>query len=353
MTDGQSLLLLFVALYFIECLRWLPPQSLLLTGSGGRWSGWRPFQPIELRGRCPVLLGLLPPHQAHLITLSWQLIPAEAGVELHLDDRRPLLLPWDQVQPVADGRTLQLSPQVQVRWPHEKQAAHACLQVRQWLAMTHQEREADFLEHARHTLEAAPLTALAAELTTRTRWLRHLGSLIFIWTFGVLAILYRWLGDGMEVLWAAAGLLTLQLSQAVLFFRQARALPHRFWKALMVALLPQHAMRAADLLCDVPSSVPAHPLAAKSLIGDEAWKKMACQMWKTARFQPSATTRLQCLVLEAHLEKEGLPVSEIEAPPPQQPGSLLYCPSCQSQFKDGTHVCQDCGDVPLRPFGTA
>ncbi|MEN3942390.1 hypothetical protein WJU23_13915 [Prosthecobacter sp. SYSU 5D2] len=352
MTDGQSLLLLFVALYFIECLRWLPPRSLLLTGSGERWSGRRPFQPVKLAGRCPVLLGLLPPQQAHLITLSWQLIPAEAGLEMHLDDRRPLLLPWEQVKPVADGRTLHLSPQMQVRWPLETQAAHACQQVRQWLAMTHQEREADFLEHARRTLEAAPLTAQAADLTSRTHWLRHLGSFIFIWTFGVLVVLYRWLGDGQEVLWAAAALLALQLSQAVLFFRQARTLPHRFWKALMVALLPQHAMRATDLLCDVPSPVPAHPLAGRPLIGDEAWKKIACQMWKKARFQPSATTRLQCLVLETWLEKEGLPISEIEAPPQQQTGSALYCPSCQSQFKDGTQTCLDCGGIPLRPFAS-
>lgn len=350
MTDGQSLLLLFVVLYLLEGLRWLPPSSQLLTGSGRRWQARAPFQPVMLAGRCPVLLSVLPPLQAHLPTLPWQLIPAAEGLEVHLDARRPLLLPWTSLQPAAEGRTLFLTAGIKIPYFHEEHAQYAQQQVIKWISQPQEIREADFLQHAAQSLLTAPLTARAEALTAQTRSLRHLGSFILVWTFLVIVSLYRWLGEGVAVLGAAGGLLLLQITQAVLLYRRAQGVPFRFWKALATALLPQHAMRAADHLCDVSLSAPAHPLATRELVGEEAWKQMAFRVWKKACYQPSATADLQCRVLEAYLKKAGLPVSEIDAAPPQQTGSATYCPSCQSQFQPGPSVCQDCGGIQLRPF---
>ncbi|MES2505372.1 MAG: hypothetical protein V4599_01630 [Verrucomicrobiota bacterium] len=350
MTDGQSLLLLFVALYLLECLRWLPPRSLLLLGHGSSWQARRPFQPVELAGGSPALLAFLPPLQAHVTTLPWLLVPAADGLEVRADRLRPLLLPWERLSPRTEGRTLHLAPGHRVRCLSEEQARQAQQQVQQWIPLAQEAREADFLRHAEATLKSDPLTGHAEALTGRTRLLRGLGSLIFLWTFGVLVALYRWLGDDVEMLWAAGVLFVLQFTQAVVFFRRARGLPYRFWKTLAIALLPQHAMRAADHFCQVAMPLPSHPLAARSLLGNEAWKKLAAQMWKQTRYQPAATADLQSRALESFLDQQGLAVADLEPAPAQQTGSALYCPGCQAQFQAGASRCQDCGGIELRAF---
>ena len=350
MTDGQSLLLVFVALYIFECLRWLPAQSYLLLGSGTRWHSHRPFQPIELGGRCPALLSLLPPLQSHLVTLPWQFIPAEAGLELHLDARPPQLLPWAAVQTRVEGRNLYLSPELRVSCLHESHARQIKELIQAWLPMPQAERETDFLRYAKKTLDGHALTAQAKALSAQTGRLRHLGSLIFLWTFVILASLYRWLGESTLILWVAAGMFGLQLVQTWFFYRRAKGVTFRFWKALVVAIMPQHAMRAADLLADKPTETPAHPLAARALIGDEVWRKQALQFWKTARYQPNLTADLQSRALEAFLKKQGLPTSELDAPPTREEGTSVYCPKCHAQFQAGATQCQDCGGVPLKAF---
>ncbi len=354
MTDGQSLLLLFVALYFIECLRWLPGSCRLLIGSGGYWILRKPFQPVELAGGSPGLLGVLPPLQCHIRTQPWQLIPAAAGLELQAEDRLPQLVSWAEVRPVVDGRMLHIGPRHKIRCLSDGHARLARQQVESWLTLSQEAQEQDFLRSAEASLQAAPVKAQAAQTSEKTKRLRHLGAVIFVWAFMVIVALYRWLGDDVEVLWAGAGLLVLQAVQAVLFYRAAQGLPHRFWKALAVALLPQHAMRAADLLSDAPeqnlAALPPHPLAARALLGDAAWKKLACQFWKQVRYQPSATTDLKCRALEAFFEQEKLPLAELETAPVQQPGSAMFCPSCHAQFQAGAKVCQDCRGVELKPF---
>lgn len=350
MTDGQSLLLLFAALYFIECLRWLPPRSYLLIGSGVSWAGRSAFQAVELRGGCPGLLGLLPPLQTHLVTLPWQWIPAEAGLELHVDARPPIVVPWQDIRPFIDGYVLHLGRTFRVRCLSDRHAGEALAQVERWLPLTQAEREADFLRHAAQTLKTDPLLAAAQTVSPRTRPLRFLGSIVFLWTFLVMAALYRWLGDGFVILGAAAGLFLFQFIQAVLFYRSATGLPYRFWKSLAAAVLPQHAMRAADPLADTTKHSPFHPLAARKLLGEEAWRKLALSFWKQARYQPSATAALQIQALASFFETQDIVAADLETAPERQGDSVTYCPRCQVQFQAGATVCKDCGGVELRPF---
>lgn len=353
MTDGQSLLLLFAALYFLECLRWLPPRSRLLLGSGTRWHSRPPFQPMELAGASPVLLAFLPPLQIHLATCPWLVVPAANGLEIQADTKRPpLLLPWDKVAPRPEGRTLHLGGGLRLRCLGEEHARHLQTLIQGWVPLPQAEREAAFLRHATATLESAPLAEQSAALSRQTRILRLLGSLLFIWTFGVVAGVYRWLGEGVAVLAAAAVLLLLQFTQAVLFHRAARGIPHRFWKALVMALLPQHAMRAADPLCDAQAArtAPSHPLAARALLGDTAWRRLAADLWKKTCYQAGATAPLQRQALETFFQSQDLKPEDLEPAPERQPGSAFYCPGCHAQFQAGATHCRDCGGVALRAF---
>lgn len=352
MTDGQSLLLLFVVLYLIESLRWLPGRSWMLTGSGRRWQARQPFQPVEIAGGSPALLSVLPPLQTHLLTLPWLFVPSESGLEVFADDRRPpLLLPWTSLTPATEGRHLRLTTTCRVRCLSDRHAREAGAQIQRWLTLVPEAREQDFLDHARQTLAAQPLQDRASALQSQTRLLRHLGSLIFVWTFAVMAALYRWLGDSLEILIAASFLLLLQAVQAVLFYRRARGIPHRIWKSLATALLPQHAMRAADHLADVQTDHPSHPLAARPLLGDTTWRALALRFWKRIRYAPSVTSALQMQALETFFKSEGLAIEDLETPPVQQSGTEAYCPNCHAQFQAGATTCNDCGGIALKAFG--
>lgn len=351
MTDGQYLLLLFVALYLFESLRWLPPRSRLIVGSGLRWQIRQPFDATEIRGYSPVLESILPPLQTHLFTLPWLYAPAAGGLEIQPDQKRPpLLIPWATLKLHVDEQCLDLAPGQRLRFLSNTQAQHAKKQIQQWTTQTQAEREADFLQHAAATLAPAPLAAHAAELTQQTRSLRVLGSIIFLWTFGVLVGLYRWQGDSVLMLVGVGGLFLLQWCQAVLFFRKAKGLPYRFWKALAMALLPQHAMRAADHFSKPTDTETPHPLASYGLLAEDAWKKQALSFWRNTHYRKTATADLQSQALTTFFTQQGVALADLETIPTKLADSASYCPNCQTQFQAGTPHCKDCGGIPLRAF---
>lgn len=351
MTDGQSLFLLFVALYLLESLRWLPPRSYLLLGSGEHWQAKQTFQAAEIRGTSPALLSLLPPLQTHIVSLPWQYAPAAAGLEIQPDLKRPsLLIPWSNVKPRAEDQSLHLAPGQRLRFLSPTHAKHAQQQIQQWIPQSQEERDADFLRYASATLAPAPLAEQVAALSQKTRSLRFIGSLIFLWTFAVLSGLYRWQGDSIAVMIVVAALFVFQWTQAVLFYRQTKGLPYRFWKALAVALMPQHAMRAADHLSKPPGTETPHPLASRGLLSDEAWKKLATSFWRSTRYSTAATADLQSRALTVFLTEQGLSPADLEIVPTRQADSASYCPNCQTQFQAGTQHCKDCGGIPLRAF---
>ncbi len=150
----------------------------------------------------------------------------------------------------------------------------------------------------------------------------------------------------------AGVLFVLMFVQAVLFFRRARGLSHRFWKALPMAWLPQHSIRAADLLCDaaLAKTAPQHPLAYRALLGDGAWKKLAGEYWRAVKHQAGPAAALQKQALESYFEGQGIALDDLELKPERQAGSAAYCPVCQAQFQAEAKHCRDCGGVELKAF---
>jgi len=354
MTDGQWLFTIFAALYLIECARWVPGAVWMIAGAGRSWRVRRPLQHLEVAGRKLLLLPVLPPLRVHLLTLPWQFVPSTPGLEhLPQDGGAPFLIPWPELAPKAEGGLLHLSAGHHLRLPDEGTATAWAQRLQGWSGLGAEAREKDFLKHARQSLDAAAIAAQAAALCARTRTLRLLGGVIFLWCFGVITAVYRWLGDGYEVLIAAGLLLLLLWVQAVVFWRATRKLDapvkHRFWKTLAIACLPQHAMRAADLLCH-GQPITAHPLAAKGLLDDTAWLRLARHFWKTIRHSQAASAALQTRALESFFKSHSIALEQLDETPEKQPGSAAWCPRCMAQFVDAQSVCKDCGGVQLKPF---
>lgn len=352
MTDGQYLLLLFATLYLIECLRWRPAASRVLHGSRRRWASRRPLRPVEVARRHPALLGVLPPLQVHTAAMPWLAIPAGEELELYTESKSPVRIPWGKVTVVVHEAELVFSSSCKIRCLSETHARQWEQQIQAWKTMSPGEREAAFLKLATASLSEGESTAALEKLEADTRALRWLGGLLFVFTFGVLSVIYRWVGEGLEVLIAAGVLFVLMFVQAVLFFRRARGLPHRFLKALPMALLPQHSIRAADLLCDaaLAKTAPHHPLAYRVLLGDGAWKKLAGEYWRAVKHQAGPAAALQKQALESYFKGQGIALEDLELKPERQAGSAAYCPVCQAQFQAEAKHCRDCGGVELKAF---
>jgi hypothetical protein len=365
MTDGQQLFLLFTFLYLVESLRLVPPGTWLLNRSrSGKVRLSQAFQGLDLGGRRLALLPLLPPVPCWGWLSPWQLVPSEAGLEV-LAPTGPVeaLLPWDKLRPVAEATTLRLGDGVTLRCPHALLAQAWADRVKRWAAMeTTTARERDFMRLADDSLSTPALQAALDTQAKATAWLRVGSAGILVLCFGLLPWIYRWFGESLEVMIAAATLLVMMSVQAVIFLRASgkrprtakpahaeTRIPYRFWKALAMALLPQFAIRAADHFHDA-HPLQAHPLAALPLLTEQDRIPLARSFWRELQRSTATSAPLQRAVLDRFFQAHGLTEAQLEEIPPQQAAAVAYCPRCLAQFRESAMRCQDCGGLELRRF---
>ncbi len=293
MSDGEILLITFSILYFAECLRWIPASGqVCICGGSGRWRLRGPVSSLQGHGWGFVVLPLLPPFGPHFVA-----------------SRRPLAL--------LEGKS------------------------------------------GRKALDVKETARKAAAMQSRLRPVHALAGALFLWCFGLVPLVYRWLGESLWLWIAVAVLLVMQAIQAALFLRASRpealgfALPHRRWKALAIALLPQFSIRAGDAVCKCWPLEP-HPLALRLLMREDEWCRLAAESWRQEKYQGSQGAgkelSAQAEALIRFFKAQGIDPAAFELPPPRDSASLAYCPRCLTQFTRADGSCADCGGVPLRPF---
>ena len=353
MKDGQSLLAVFVVLYLIECLRLVPSTCWMGAGSGS--SGWgvlRPWTRLHISGGSPLLLSPLPPMQAHSLALPWLFVPEADSLHVRLTDTMSVQISWDQIVPRTEDCTLHLDASTHLRLPSKTLAQLWQQRLTEWRGMSPDQRSSAFLKHARTSLDTSAVkNATAAARTTHA--LRTLATLHFMWCFGFMSAVYHRFGDSLAILAAAGVLLLLQFIQAWLFLRSTRKvaslIPHRRWRALGIAFLPQLSMRAFDVVDLASNDEPPHPLAWHGLLDEKVWLQHAQQFWRAARYVPGwiqgDTLPLEAQALQKHFRHLG--VSEADYDPPSA-GTLPTCPRCKSEYQKGMTACSDCSGVELK-----
>ena len=359
MTDGQSLFAVFALLYLAECLRLAPAASWMAAGAeGSPWAVIRPWSRFQIAGGSPLLLSALPPLRAHAQGLEWLFVPGREALELRVTDGMRLHVPWENLAPQADESTLHVGDGARVRLASPAHAQVWASRLAEWRDLPAEERRRAFLEHARASLDTEAARQAAIHAARLTRPLRWQATLVFAWCFGVISIVYRHYGDGLAVLAAAGVLLLLQIFQAWLFLRVTRELkariPHRFWRALGIALLPQLAIRAADVPGLAEQEEPPHPLAWRGLLKQDVWLRTARHFWREARYVPGwsrgTTVPPDAEALRLFFEAEGVAEEEYDPPcPAPQP----VCPRCGAGYQEGVASCSSCGGVELRPAADA
>ena len=219
--------------------------------------------------------------------------------------------------------------------------------------MTPEQRHSAFLKHAQATLDTQAAAKTATRAAESTKSLRLLASILFIWCFGVISVIYQRFGDGFIVLATAGVLLLVQFIQSWLFLRATRGMqpgiPHRRWRALGIAFLPQLALRAADAVSLAGDDDPPHPLAWRGLIKDDTWLESARRFWREARYTPGWSQNevmpAEAEALQSFFHREDIPETDYDPP---SASKLPVCPRCGAEFQTHITTCTSCGGVELR-----
>jgi hypothetical protein len=354
MTDGQTLFAVFALLYLIECLHLVPSAAWM--AAGGEKSSWgvvRPWSRLQIASGSPLLLCVLPPHQAHTCGLPWLFVPEHDALRVRLTDSQCVSIAWDKLAPQAEESTLHLDAATRLRLNSPAQAQLWAQRLTDWRECTPEQRRSAFLEHACASLDTKAAAKTATSSAERTKSLRLLASVLFVWCFGVISVIYQRFGDGFIVLAAAGVLLLLQFTQSWFFLRVTRGMqpgiPHRRWRALGIAFLPQLAMRAADSVSLAGDEEPPHPLAWRGLIKDDIWLDAARRFWREARYTPGWSQNemlpVEAEALQTFFRSEE--VVETDYDPPSA-SKLPVCPRCGAEFQTHITTCTSCGGVELR-----
>ncbi|MCF7788682.1 MAG: hypothetical protein K9N47_21340 [Prosthecobacter sp.] len=354
MTDGQTLLAVFVLLYLIECLRLVPSTAWMASGTGkSGWSSLRPWMRLQIGSGSPLLLSPLPPMQAHALALPWVFVPDHDSLRVRLTDSMSVRIAWDQLAPRVEETLLHLDTVTRVRLPSQALAEIWQQRLTEWRGLTPEQRRSAFHKHARTTLDTQAANKAATATSQLTRSLRRCATIHFMWCFGVISVLYQRYGDSPAVFAAAGVLLLLQFIQSWLFLRSTRKsafiIPHRRWRALGIAFLPQLAMRAFDVVNLTTEAEPPHPLAWRGLLDEKRWLQNARQFWREARYVPgwsqSESLPLEAEALKKFFRHEGLAEEDYDPP---AAGKQPTCPRCGAEFQSGITTCSDCGGVELQ-----
>ncbi len=307
----------------------------------------------QIGGGSPLLLSALPPMQAHAVALPWIFVPDETALRVRLTDSLSVHVAWDKLAPRVEENTLHLDAATHVRLSSKTQAELWRQRLLEWRGLKPEQRRSSFLKYARTTLDTESASKSAEGSAEATRSVRLLATIHFLWCFGIMSVLYHRFGDSLIVLAAAGVLLLLQFIQSWLFLRTTRknksAIPHRRWRALGIAFLPQLAMRAFDAVNLSTDAEPPHPLAWHGLLDEKRWLPYARKFWREARYVPGWSQN-EALPLEAEaLQKffRDERIVEVDYDPPSE-AKLPTCPRCEAEYQSGMTACPDCGGVELR-----
>jgi hypothetical protein len=384
MSDLQFLFAILVALYGWECACWVRRGGVGFTSWWGR--SWRTQHPATMLGNQRggfIFAPPFPPLSPVFTANQWPCSLGPTGVLFFVASNvnpgwRPAqsgrFLTWTEVEQVElRGKKLHRNTEIIWAAPTTTLARQLFEMLREVARLAPEARAAAIETKLRETLDEKSLSARLTEFHQRTRPLRMLTNVLFIWIFVIAPLAFSIIGLRLAWIPLAVGLLGLNLAIAILFARQhrhffPRAADDRFTQSLLIALAPATTLRARDFISRAVLE-NFHPLAvAHELLALSAFERAARPWLRDLRHpvrplcpssKPDAvaaelffrTTLLR--LTEQWLRAQKMSPDELgKAPAPADASCRAYCPRCEAQFTTPTGVCADCGGIPLAPFST-
>jgi uncharacterized membrane protein len=376
MTEVQALFLILAAIYLVQCIVWVPEDSVVLRRGLGR--SWR-FAPgglflaaLKLRG---VPVNPLPPLPGLIVCEPPKVFISPEGVAAPVQAAGGLLetatlefFSFDQISAIrAEDKKLVLNSQPLCSFG-------SALRTRDFVALLSKvrsagksERPAIIASNWRAAFDAKAINERMAIYYERTALLRLACNLLFLLLFGLVPLtVWR---RGLAGTWPflLAGLMAYLVVISSEFIRAHKILyptagDERLTEAISVVLSPAGALRANDLLLK-NLLVVFHPVAvARQLCSEPVFMAFASRALRELSFplafegasQAEQARRWwfeqELRAVRIFLVKIGINPQELLAPPDREPGCHSFCPRCCSQYVPTVGVCKECGDIELCPF---
>jgi hypothetical protein len=381
MSDLQALYLILVAIYLIQCIVWVPEDSICFRKNlRGEWrvsSGWLHIGAWGLRG---VLASPLPLLDGLPVCDRLPLTVSPSGVLLSprtslrsaaSSGATAAFLKFDELENIhARGKEVLAGRKLLCKSPTTGMACHTAEFLEKLRGKKENKRAVAIEAEFARLLDDEAIRARLDDWRKRTALLRWNCSVLFVYLFFLVPVPVTLRGLLSTWPWLL-GLLVAQMGIIAWLFRRAhRALfpdekEARWTATLTILLSPPVAIRANDILLRELFSL-FHPLAvAQTLCSEKYFREMASRTLRELRFPlPSAVApgtpahhaedwnRAALLrSVERFVAASGTPPEELLGPPARESALCLsFCPRCWNQYRFVDGACPDCGGIAVQRF---
>ncbi len=385
MTDNQSLLLVFVALYLWESLVWLPKDSLAFLAP---WEGaFRVIHPWPVLGRhrTGALVGnLLPPLAAPLLAHPWPVsvtpnaLYAYVSQALHPDGRAEqpgTFARWSEVTSLeVEGRKVLVNGAPFLTAPSDRVARALGARLHRIWKEAPEHRSAAIDALLDESLDVDQVRARVDTYRKRIAATNFFCTFLWGLLFVIGPILVIRFTLALAILFIVPLLCALLVAVGICYWRAHRTLfprdrGERLRHLPLLLLYPPLAIRAVDRLGAIVVDA-FDPLAVGvALLEPEALRKFArtvvldlrhplepaCPAEEPDRREAEGGFRSALRsAVERVLRSRNLDPDELTRPPaPIDAQSRSYCPRCLDQYVLTEGRCSDCGGLTLKPLASA
>jgi hypothetical protein len=377
-TDGQTLLLILVLLYFTECLIWVKKQSVAFVSSSGK--RWRLASPISWLGNANgamLILNPLPPpgrvFLSHLSPISIspsgvcafnsQTLPSGS----HHATQTGEFVAFSAITNVAtDGSYLVVNQQKFVKCATPKQAKALAGVIERVAGASVSKREVLVKTWIAEQFDDTKATRLRTEADKEIDSIRFACSLFLVFLFVGAPLLVSFFGLEQMIIAVAGAMVLFAVWIAIMFFRAHRRFYpaeslDRFENLLKMLLCPPVSLRAADVLTkNLLASFS--PVAVVSVLEGPGEKQFVrafvldlqyplkheitdAKAVETIEWMNAQQLR-SCLSLIERVDR----FAGVLGPTECEGDSVSYCPRCSVQFVVAEGECPDCPGVELAAF---
>ena len=368
MSELAELYLLFLVLYLLECLVWVPRRAVGFFAFAGRWRGRKAFRPNASWSVSVVFGKPWPP-----LSPAWLAEPLAFAIDpqgitlIEADKRR---LTWEELEPVTvRGNRLESGDLLLATLASRKGATLLAETLEKTRTSPAKKREAGLRKFLDVRFDLNTPVARQKEFQASVRVLRVFSNALWLALFGGLGVA-MFTNSTLTLLAAAALSLLLWPMNSVIFYLTVRKLTTTwlpraqapdFSKRLVAMLSPISGVRGVDMLAREvwanldPMTVAAALLSPQDLprfarplvVAMQAREDDDLAWWR-------AETRQR---MERVLVQKNIDVAAMLAAPVREGDHVqTYCPSCLAQYESGRKAgepCpnESCPDIPLCAFG--
>ncbi|MCL2760579.1 MAG: hypothetical protein FWD70_02905 [Desulfuromonadales bacterium] len=366
MTDTQFLYLILVIIYLIECCFWLPRNSIaFIKGSGwkikssawllGNSNGAFAFAwPFPLLGKA--FIGTIPS-----ISISQEGI-ANRTIEGNprKSSKAATIISYDNISSISNiGKIVYINETEFYKSSSEKHALKL-VEILSELWRSNK-REKDIQNYTDSLFDIDTLDKNLTEFNIKTKTLTWLCNIHFIIMFIIAPIIVYVFGVISLIISALFIIIFNFVVIGFYYYSHSNVYPEfkgeRITDIIKMGLCPPMTVRGRDYL-SLHYLCSFHPVAiAFVLLPAEKAEEFAKKT--LLDFNKNITSNSDSVIwhyesmkkeITAFIEKRGIDINKLLAPPEPEAGVLSYCPACHAQYTFINGTCSECNNVNLVPY---